>query len=321
MPPIRGSGITVGRGDLSAMLMETEIEQAWIGPLILPPFPVPKKTGNYPQIGLKALRQRTAGVRNRAPGGAFARAKYSYTEGTYNCKESGAEETLDNVETALYADIVDAEMLAAARARNRVMLEHEIAVKDVCHDTTTFPASGNTGVSVTDEWDDTAAAKPITDVAYGINAIRTASGLVPDTLQIAWKTWYDLSSNAQILDRLKYTSQPGGLLSLNVLAFVLGVERIIVGTAQYDGADDGQTYSGVEIWDPEYAFLFKSAKTRDMKEPCLGRTMALELASGIGQAEQYAEPQVDGEVYRYRMYVQEKRLLTSCGFLFRNIKT
>lgn len=321
MAPIRGSGITVGRGDLDAMLMETEVEQPWIGPLLMPPFPVPRKTGNYPQIGMKALRQRTPAVKGRAPGTGFSRATFEYTEGTYNCQEYGAEEVLDNVETDLYAELIDAETIVTARARNRVMLENEIDVKDLCHDTTNFPASGNTGVSVTDEWDDAANAKPITDVAYGINCVRNACGLIPDTLQIGFKTWLDLSSCAQILNKISTSDTKGGLLNLNLLAFMLNVERIVVGMAQYDGADDGQTYSATEIWDTEYAFLCKTAKSGNFREACIGRTMTLERASGLGQAEQYAEPSVDGEVFRYRKYLQHKRLLIATGFLFRNIKT
>ena len=84
--------------------------------------------------------------------------------------------------------------------------------------------------------------------------------------------WWDLSLNAQILDRLKYTSAPMGLLNLGVLAAALNVDEIIVCTAQYNSANEAQTESFSDIWSNLYVSLLQTAKTDNITECCIGRT-------------------------------------------------
>lgn len=322
--PNKATSTAFPREDLKGALMESSPNFQGIALEIFPPFEVPNVAGNFPSIPVEAMRSRAR--TRRTPKSGYNRTDWKFGSGSYACEEHGHEEVRDDHEAAIYADIFDYEMVLTTRGRNVLALEQEIRVKDLCHDTSTFAGATNT-LAITHEWDDATNAVPIDDIQFGIEAIKGKCGILADGLQIPWQSWFDLWRCSQILERLKYTTAMNtpdmmDMAARAALAKVLGVKKLsLAGESLYNTANEGQSASLSDVWSNEYAFLYVSAKTRDIQEPCIGRTLYYEGDGGLFTAEQYRDEKSRGDVYRVRQVVQEKRLLTSCGFLFSNVFT
>ena len=319
---IIASGTTIPRTDLRSALVEFMPDVVPIGGLLYPWFEVPDQTGYFGRVP----KESTMGIPNtdRSTDGSYNRQKGKLEDDSWATRERGMEEPLDNRQARLFRNYIDYERVRAIRLASIMARVHEQAVVAAVHNTTTYTQSGNTGLAVTNEWDDNANCVPIDDVHAGLRGIRARCGLTADTLQIAWRTAFDLSRSSQILDRLKYTSQPPGLLPTTELAAALGIKRVIVGNQPYNTANDGVAETIGELWDPEYAFLAVTAAGMDIEANCVGRTMYWNEDGSAGPEplfEEYVEDRVRSSVLRVRHEWVLKTLDSSCGFLFSNIKT
>jgi len=267
---MRIAGLAIPRRDLTGAVREVSPQQAYAAAEIFRPLPVVVPTGKFGIVPAKNFRKRI--TTRRAPGTDYPRMMGRLSEGSFACKEFGLEEPLDDRTRNIYAVIYDAEAVAADAVRDAMLIDYEFEAKTALENTTTWPLSGNTGYDISSTpWSDHANAKPIDDIAYSQIKARNG-GLMLRVLRINWVQWWDLSLNAQILDRLKYTSAPMGLLNLNVLAAALNVDRIIVCTAQYNSANEAQTEAFADIWSNLYVSLLQVAASDNVEEPCIGRT-------------------------------------------------
>lgn len=320
MPTI-AAGTTIPRQDLNAALVELPPKHTYVAGMIMPTLEVPTISGNMGVIprGAYLSRQNV----NRKSDGTYNRSKWKFEDIAYATKEYGHEESLDNRKANAYRSYADFERARAIRVREIMLREREFRVKELLLNLTTFPLSGNTGLSVTTKWDN-AAATPIDDVKTGQRLRRVSSGLVLDVLRISWQTWTDLSNCPQILDRLKYTSAPEGRIDTGILASAMGLRKIIVSNAMYNTADEGQTEVLDDIWGAQYANLMALADTEDPEEPCVGRTFCWK-GDGGGDPddptiEEYVQDDARGSVLRGRNEVQEKILIPEANFVFGNLK-
>lgn len=313
--PTRPTTLTIDRADLAGSFAEAKLDFRPIGIEMLTPTPVPKERGNFGVIPIEALLQR-ADTRRKARSG-YNRTDWELDQDSYDCKENGHEEVVDDSERVNYADIYDYEKVLAMRGRRILAQEQEIRIKDLLHNTTTFPLSGNTGLDTSTVWATVASATPIADVNAAHNGIRARCGMKGNFLQINLKTHRYLSRTAEILDVLKYTKAPVGLLPTEELAAVFGVDEVIVADMMYNSAKQGQAASLSEIWSDSYAFVGVKARTADIAETCLGRTFVQETDGGLLTVESYRDETKRADVLRTRQKSHEKVIYTACGFLLK----
>ena len=239
--------------------------------------------------------------------------------GTYAAKEHGWEEPVDDVEAALYRRFFDAEEVAVMRAVDIILRSQEARIAAKVFNTSNITATADVSIS----WNTSATAVPRTDVNTAKEAMRAASGLTPNVMVISHKVFSCLLVCKAITDALQYTNP----LQVNseeaqrrLLSQYFGLE-ILVGNAIKDGAKKGQSYSITDIWDDEYAGLFKvSAGGPDLREPCLGRTFLwTEDSPNNTVVEQYREDKIRSEIYRVRHNTDEAFVFTGAGYLLGNI--
>ena len=304
----------------------------YIGMQLMPVFRTPVAFGGYPVITKETMMklQETA----RAPRSAYNRGDWVYERGQFTTSEEGWEEPIDDTERELF-DLEapgEADYVATQRAVNFLMrgLENEIAGK-------LFNETNFTAHAVTHEWDDATNAVPINDVNTGKEAFRLQIGSLPDTLTIAYSTFNDLIVCDQIIDRLKYTFP---MIDMNQmgsveLARVFNIPKVLIGGAIKDTAAKGQTASISDIWSSEYALLSKTNASRDLREPCIGRTFLWTVDSpNMPVVEQYREEPIRSDIFRVRQYrgcefIASKNksgtivsnISKACGYLFSNITT
>lgn len=316
------SSTTVSRPDLAAVVYEYALEQSqskFIGLQALPTFTVSERSGQYPVIPLEALLKLPD--TKRAPRGKYNRGDWKFELGNYDCVENGWEEPLDDVEAKMYARFFAAETVSSKRAMDIILRTQELRIKNMLFNTSNFSVN-----NVTNEWDDYANATPLTDISTGKKALRNATGLDANALIIGRSVFDNLCLCAQITGAVKYTT-PIEVMALEqkkaLIALALGVDKILVGDAIYDGAKKGQSFSATDIWGTEYGLLCRVAtNAEDLREPCLGRTFVWSEDSDIPMTiEQYREEQTRSDIYRARQHTAEKFVFSGAGYLLGNLTT
>lgn len=321
--PSSSSQLTVTRPDLAGSMEEFDVEMNMNRMIALRVFPVievPEQAGQYGKIPLEEL-MKTVDTQ-RASGGGYSRSQFRFTKENWATEEHGHEVPVDDRNSAIYRDWFDAEMVSAKLARSKVAINYEKRIADILQNTTTF-----TPTAVATEWDTSATAKPIDDVEARVQALYD-KGIVANALIITWKVFRNLRNVEQVIDRVASSgagdpTKPTDITTA-MLAQVFDLPNIIVGGAQYNSANEGQTASLSPIWDDEYAIVTRVCQPNDpIVEPCVGRTFHWgEDGSQIGGLmESYFSDDRRAEIVRNRMDTDEKVHYTEAVELLSNITT
>jgi len=316
------SGTTIQRPDLGVLAYEYNLaasQRGFIARELFPVFMTPEKTADYPMIPIESLLKKPADTK-RAPRGAYPRNDYQFETGTYNTYDRGLEEPLDDVERKLYARFFDAEQVTTERIIDNMLREEEARVAAMVFNT----ANITNTASVTTEWSTAATCTPKTDVKTAKAALRLATGVEPDAMAISKTVFDNLLVCAELKNYLQYTSphlMETEEMQRQLLARYLGLQKVVVGNALYDSAKKGKSFSLTDIWDDEYALLFKlPVNAMDLKDPVLGRTFIWDKDGAEEMiVETYREERIRSDVYRARNYLDQNFMFTGAGYLLSNI--
>jgi hypothetical protein len=335
MPISSSTAATVNlRPDLASFFeFDVEMEkQGFVGTQVLPVVNVGLQSDNPGKIPLEQLlfNAETA----RASGSGYNRGNWKFERFTYATEEHGWEEPVDDRDAARYGEIIQAEMVATLRAQSIIARNYEARVAAAVFNATTWAQSGNTGSSpgtlgtaVVHEWDDAANAVPITDVELAVQKVYDNSGLKANALVINWKTFRNLRNCETIIDRINSAGagspSKASDVTVQMLAQVFDLDKIIVAGASQNTAKEGQAASVSQIWSNEYAMVCRISDSIDMRDPCIGRTFHW---TGDGSAldgviEQYRDETVRGDIIRCRFETDEVIMYPQAGYLLSNIKT
>jgi hypothetical protein len=321
--PSPSSSLATLRPDLAESFMEFDLAmdaQGFISNQVFPVVEVAQQSGNFGKIPVEQLLQ--SRDTKRAPGSGYARGNFTFDDATYACQEHGAEEPVDDREAAMYRDYFDAELIASQRAYSAVLRNAEQRVADALFNPSTF-----TPTSVSNEWDDATNATPLTDVEAAVQSIYDASGLWANSLIINQKVFRNLRNCDQIIDRINSAGagspSKASDVTMQMLAEVFALDRIIVAGASKNTAKEGQDASISQIWSGEYAMVAKLATSSDFREPCVGRTFhwSADGSSIGGTVETYRDESVRSDITRVRHDVDEIVLYPEAAELLDNITT
>lgn len=319
---------TITRLDSGLLVSEIDLamnRQGFIAHRVLPIITRTKPNGDYPTIPREQLLQ----VRStqRAPGGGYPRSGAGFSKDSYSTSEHGHEAVLDDRTVKMYDDLVDAERWEGERIRNIVLQDYEIEVANYLFNATTF--SGKTA-NVTNEWDDTANATPVSDIEAKREVIFAATGYEPNALVISRHVFRNLRRCDEVIDNLKYQgfqdARPSQI-SEQALALALDIDYIIVAGSAKNTANESDAASMSRIWSNEYALLCRVAETNNPSEYCLGRTIVWDAESALdGERlgvieEMYRDEPARANVKRARTDWGKKIIDLDCGYLLSNITT
>jgi len=303
--PSPSTSLATLRPDLAESFMEFDLEmdaRGFISTQVLPSVEVDSQAGNFGKIALEQLLQEPE--TKRAPRSGYSRSTWEFDDATYACEEHGIEEPLDDREAKMYREYFDAEVICTMRAFSAVLRAAEKRVADAVFNATTW-TSYTTGI--TNEWDDTANAVPLTDVEAAVKAVYTQSGLWANALIINRKVFRNLRNCAQVIARITASGAGNPAkptdVTTDMLAQVFDLEHIIVGGSSRNSAIEGQTAVPAQIWSDEYAMVCRVATTNDFREPCIGRTFhwAEDGSSINGTVEEYRDETVRGKIIAFAM--------------------
>ena len=324
--PSPTSSLATLRPDLATFLeFDLESENAgYIATEVFPVINVQSQAGNFGKIPIEQLLQQRD--TRRAPGAGYSRGNFTFDKATYATEEHGTEEPVDDREAKMYAEYFQAEQISTMRAFSAVLRNAEQRVADAVFNTSTWTGASLT-TAIAHEWDDATNCVPLTDVEAAVQKIYDNSGLWANALVINRKVFRNLRNSDQIIERINASGagSPSKATDVTVqmLAQVFDLDRIIVAGTSKNAAKEGQAASIGQIWSGEYAMVCKIASSADMREPCVGRTFHWsEDGSSIGgTVESYRDEIIRGQVIRVRHDTDEIVLYPEAGHLLSNITT
>lgn len=242
-----------------------------IAGLILPTLEVEKENGIYFKFDKSAFR-----IEDSTRSG-IARAKrvdYGLVQATYGpIVEHSLEEGIPWKLRDQYPSPMSAYEDATQNVSDKLLLGYEKEVADYLRSTANL--TQNRTLSGSDRWDDYANSDPVADVETGRIAIKAGGMVTPNTLIMGDEVWSKLKFHPGLLGLLSVASVR--TLTLEMAAALLGVERILVGDAQYDTVKEGQTATMGYVWGKDVILAYIS-KTPKIKQVQLGYTMKLKGA-------------------------------------------
>ena len=298
---------------------EYEASEAYfIGSRVMPLLSVPRQAGNFGRITLETLMEHSTSTL-RAPTSGYNRRQYEFEQDSWSTIEHGIEEILDDREVDMYSSYFAAEAVATRRAVNSILTAHEQRVATATMDTTFYNSDAKYFVDAATVWSDPAST-PIEDIEAAWVKFRNNTGFRPNAIIINEYTYRALRNHPDIIARV--TSDGAGdqarARDVNVaqLEAVLDIDQVLVGGGMYNMANPSQSAQLSDIW-PNVALVTKTARTNDIREACIGRTMHWQGdgSSPGGLIETYREEAIRSGVVRVRHDTDEKILYPELGVM------
>lgn len=148
-----------------------------------------------------------------------------------------------------------------------------------------------------------AGSTPIEDIDKQADAILKNTGYRPNCLVVGTDVHRVLKNHPDVLDRIRYTQE--GIVTEDLLASLLGVEKYLVARATENTAAQGATDSFNFVADAQDALLTYSAPNPGLMTPSAGYLMAWNGYLGAGpqgnrikrfRMEHLASDRVEGEL-------------------------
>ncbi len=249
----------------------------------------------------------------RAPRSAYSRGLMKISADTYNCREYGHEEPVDDRERKKYARSFDADASAMRRAMNILMVNHEVRVKDKATSGAVPTSSPST------KWD-ASGSDPMADIETARANIHKNTGMEANTMVVSRDVFNILKEHEIIADKIKYSER--AIITPDILAAVFGVEQFLVAGTIENTAQEGQTITPNYIWG-DSVVLAHVEDTADLMAPNFGRTFGWvgEVGTDGVVVETYRQDVIRSDVHRARQDVDEKIIGAKAGYHLSNVLT
>lgn len=308
----------IQRPDLATLMWEHSVARSqadFIGLKLLPLFPTPLQSADYPIIPLNAFLK--IPETKRATHGSYNRTSWEFKTGTYVCSEDGLEEPLYEDEVRQHRRFFDAEVVAAERATDMLLRSQEKRSADVINDAANAGGSADALIPWVDK-----SCTPLEDIIAAKKIMFYTYSVEPNKLVLTKDVFDQLMLSTILQDKKGYNVQSHLLdgidMQRRMLAAYLGIGEVLIARSIMDIAAEGKPSDLKPIWDDNVALLVKAAEgtSRNLREPILGRTFLWTLDSPNNiTVDQYPEPQTRANIYRVRHSTGSK--IIYAGALYR----
>ena len=271
---------------------------------IATPFYSGKDIGTLPIITRESQAGTGDGATRRAPGSTYNRDDIEAEGVAFQCLGYGHETPLPDEHIAMYASEFDAQVVAGARNRVRIMTDLEVKIKNMVFNTTTFTGSALYTDYSSAPWD--AAGSDILGQGDAvIDQIVTNDGM-PNTAVIPRQQIKNLKKNTAIMAQFSGLSKITGNMIVEYLKDYWNIANVVIVGSVKNSAKKGQTASMADIWGDDYAMFCRTAMTADPGESCAFRTpLWQEMGGADVSISTYREEQSDSQIVKGKMFYDE----------------
>lgn len=251
-------------------------DQEFVGSALFPPVPVQISGGQILEFGKEGFMLYGT---QRAPGGATKRMQFGYLGKPFALENHAIECPVprEYMRDASVMPGINLGQRAVRLGMKVVTRSLEIQQAGLAQNAALYDASHKVTLSGTSKWSDP-ASKPATDIETGKEAVRSTTGVYPNTLVINGPTFAALKNNPSITDRFKYTSKES--ITPEMLAALFDVETVKVGRGVK--ATDAGVVS--DIWGNSAVLAYVPANPSGMEEPSYGYTYTMEGHPAVEEA-------------------------------------
>ena len=272
---------------------------------IFPRLEVPGRTGFYYTFDKSKFRIENS---ERTGVSRAKRVSYGMTKTAFGpLLEQSLEEAIEYEVRDTYPTPHDARVDATEDVSERLDLGHEKAVADIAFSATYI--TNNVTLSGTDQWSDYANSDPFSDIQTGIDAVKAASVMMPNTMVIGYEVWAKLRHHPDLLGRLSVANIR--VLTPQLLADLIGIKQVLIGGAMHNTAVEGQADSLGYVWGKNCLLAYIAPKV-GLKKLSLGYTLQVKGARYI---DRWDEKAVKAEFVRANDYYQAKTVAVEAGYL------
>ena len=255
----------------------------------------------------------------RAPGTEANVMTRNMSSGTFFCdnyalKERTPYEDLKNADAAF---IFLSRQARAEAIKDKLMLNYEYRVAQQ------VTSGSNVGsyTTVASAWTThaTANSDPIGNVKTAINNVEDSMGVRPNSIIMGGYAWRQFREHADVIDRVygNQTAQGGRIVNIGHLKALFEVERVLIGGAYYNSADEGQSASLSQIWNDNVLVYYAPMTPRRDKPSFMYAFRWNEIMQM--QAKVFQLPRAEAEEVQIGYYQDEKITSANLGFLLTGV--
>lgn len=212
-----------------------------VAPQMAPVVPVQLQSGVFFEYNRDQWQRSVA--RPRAVGTESAGSGFALSTGTYNCVPYAVHIDIGDQEVANQINPVNLAIDGTRWVTEQLMRAREIQFFDSFYTPSANWTTKVTGGSATNyatnavtKWS-LAGSTPVADVDNYRAVVKALTGYWPNKLLLSVDTLNALKSNADILDRIKYTQK--GLVTTDILAGLFEVDQVLVAAANETLSQEG----------------------------------------------------------------------------------
>jgi len=289
-----------------------QADDRFVAGRVFPSVPVDKDSGTYYIVTKKYFFLDE--LKNRAPGGEFARVDYGTSTDTYKTVQWAADNAIPDEVRANSQVPMDLEQLAVQLLAQRSMIRKEV---QWAADFMTTSVWGTDDTSSTD-WDDTAAGDPVGDVLTASRTVSNNTGIDPNTMLMGYIVHQAIVNHPDILDRLKYTQAATMSTIEAALAAIFGKTNYWVGKATYSNTNESATFSATAIIDDD-CLVCHVDPSAGLFGATAGKTFTWAPGGGEGSLYSHYDNDRHAGVIQHKEQWDQKVTATDLGYFFSGI--
>lgn len=281
----------------------------YIADLIAPPVAVRKQSDRYYiyDSEREALRQTSD---NRAPGAEANEVDFALSSDSYFCEDHALvsavpDEERENADPILQPDIDRTEFLT-----DRIQLNREMALEEKLRTTSGL---GEAIVDVSERWENV-DFDPLPALQTARLSVFSSCQRRANTVVIPYAAFEVLRNHPKVVERIKYTTT--GVLNEELLAQVLGVERVLVPRSFKNTAAKGQTAAVSPVWGKNCYVLHVPPRAA-ARQVALAYSFVWNGAAGSLNGtvvEKWREPSRKADMVRVQKYYDHKIIAAGAGY-------
>ena len=300
------SGTIYGdRTDLLVAVQDRPLPFLPIALEVLPSQPVDKPKGQFGKLDLSNWTQNLGadGV-SRAANGRTKRVDVYTGEITFSTSEMSISTAYDDRKRSELETRFGLESAMMEILRQAIIIRREIIAAGLLFNTSTFPLSGTTGFTVSNDWVTSSSAKIKDDVKKALTYLAQNGGNPMDASGVcSLNTFLQLLVAESLVNDKRYVQTPSMLVTDQnraVIAAQLGLKDLKVGNCYYNSAAEGVTPSLTNAWDDGYFGVGNLGSAGDAPyQKCVGRTYYNTSHLGLETADMFRDDDSRSDMLRF----------------------
>lgn len=243
------------------------VQPEFVGNTLFPTIPVTKRAGLRIVFGKEDFALFDT---RRAPGAATKRRNINYGNERYSLYQDRLEGELplEHVEESAGAG-VDLQAEASESTMRSIQLRLEYDQAAIATNAANYDANHKVTLSGTSQWSN-ASSDPSGSIRSWRQAIRSTTGVFPNTMLLGPTIFDALAEHEQVKDKIKYTSAQS--ITTDAVAEMYGFEKVAIGSPTILN----ETGDFADIWGSVVILAYVPQSRRSIRQPSYGYTYTLQ---------------------------------------------